>query len=148
MRCFSVSQFRHPELVSGSIGRSVMNSRGKAQTDRQIMPIGIFALDKIDFPISSPVLDLLFSSDSIFHRVKLLISNKLINLIALGKTFDGALAMLRQSGQQIARDANIERAKRFACKDVDAGLSLIGHGAVIGEKWLLKQVQHDGMAKA
>ena len=46
---------------------------------------------------------------------------------------------------QVAGNTNVERAERLVGEDMDARLALKPHGSVSAARWMLKQVQHDGM---
>lgn len=138
-----ISASRHPELVSGStVSRGRLVGR-EAQTNGQVMPIGVGGFNKVDFPLAMPPLELLFARDGGLHGLKTLIIDQFHHVIALGKAVFRGGTMLPQAREQIGRDTDVERAARLACQNVNAGLAFIRHGPEAMARWTLKQVQGD-----
>ena len=134
---------RHPELVSGSIWPSARVYGRKPQTDRQIMPVAVLALDQVDLPLPVPAFQLLLAQDSVLHVAEQLVANETVDPVAAGEAFDCTIAVLPKPRSQIARDADVKRAVPLASKHVDAGLAILPHGSKDAARWMLKQVQHD-----
>ena len=134
---------RHPELVSGSIARFARSQRGQAQPRRQILPVGIFALEQVDFPLPVPALELLFAGDRGGHVAKQFEAHQPVNAMPRGKAGQGGAAMLGQALDQVGGDADIQRAVAIAGKDIDARDAFWPHAPELADKWTLKQVQGD-----
>jgi hypothetical protein len=167
-----VKKPRHAELVSASIGpqkpepcvagwtleqvQGEGDGRGqgdpisnqaspqwlKAKARREIKPLRILALDKIDFPLTVPALQLLFACDGSFHVSEKLVANQNVNGMATGESRHRVRAMLVQSGKKSRRYADVQRAVGLAGQNINARL-LVDHRAELGPRWMLKQVQHD-----
>ncbi len=158
---------RHPELVSGSILPSMqisqferwmlkqvqhdensgLGDRLKPQANSEIMPVRVFALDEVDLPLAVPTFQLLFSRNGRVHGVQHLISDETMDAVTLGETGQLAITMLPKSRGEIARDADIKCAVRFACENVDTRVSLQRHSTERDGRWILKQVQDDGFRR-
>ena len=158
-----VARSRHAELVSASIlpqATSVLGDkwtpkqvqgddlptgtkRQQAQPNRQIMPIGVLALDQIDLPLPMPAFQLLLAGNGAFHVAEQFVAHEAVDLVATGEAFDGFIAMMPQSANQVAGDAYVKRPMSLTGEDVNAGLALWSHAAENAAKWMLKQVQHD-----
>ncbi len=139
---------RHPGLVSGSILPPTLFQRRQAEPDGQVMPIGVLALDQIDLPLASPILELFLPCDRGGHVAKHLISNEPVDFVSRSEALDGALTVLPKPFDQVACDTDVERPVGFAGKDIDARVPLNGHGSERYAKWTLKQVQGDEIGKA
>ena len=136
---------RHPELVSGSIGRFVFPKRGKPQPHGKISPMRVFVQNQVNFPRAMPVFELFLSPDRRIHFAKYFKMNQPIDLIFGGEPGRYSITMLPNSRDQVGRDANVERAKRLARKDIDARLFFLSHARSLAARWTLKQVQGDGI---
>ena len=135
---------RHPELVSGSIVRSVPPYRWQTQSNRQINPLRIFGIDKIDFPRPMPVLQLLLASNGCLHRAEQFEMDQAINRIFGSMAWRRMTAMLRKPLEQVGSYAGVKRAVKLASKDIYARLLFLSHQRSLAAKWTLKQVQGDG----
>jgi hypothetical protein len=135
---------RHPELVSGSIGRFTLPDGRQPQTRRQIGPMRIDIVDKIDFPRTMPVFQLLFAGYGTSHVAQHLKMDKPVHAIFGGKSVSMFIAMLIHALNEIGRHANIDRAVISARQHIDAGLLFFSHRGGDALKWTLKQVQGDG----
>lgn len=143
MPCFTS---RHPELASGSISPHARSYRRKAKPRRQIMPVGVLALDKVDLPLPVPPLQLLFAQDGSLHRAELLEADEGTDAIFASEATDEAVAMLDKPLKEVAGHADIKRSPRLAGKDVDARIALSRHVLGRAALWTLKQVQGDNYA--
>ena len=139
---------RHPELVSGSISRFTRWQRFKAQPDGQIGPMRIRRFDQIDLPLSTPVLQLLFTGYRCDHVAVHFKPDQPGNTVRAGEARQRALAVLPQARRQVGRHANVQRAARLAGQNVDAGVAIGRHRADLAPRWTLKQVQGDDAGKA
>ncbi len=138
---------RHPELVSGSIARPTPAQRRQAQASRKVMPVHILALDEVDLPSPMPALQLLLARDGGGHVGEHLKADEGVDVVAACEAGTGPFAMLPEPCGEVAGNANVERAMGFAGEDVDAGVAFELHGAETAATWMLKQVQHDGIAE-
>lgn len=136
---------RHPELVSGSSPRCAQVQRRQAKPHGQVMPIGIAALDKVDFPLPMPVLELLLAGDGGGHVGEHFVPHEAVDPVPRGEAFDGAFAVLPKPFNKIAGHANVERPIRLARKDIDARDSFQCNASERDAPWTLKQVQGDGV---
>ncbi len=136
---------RHPELVSGSIVRLALSKRRQTQPDRQILPLRIFSVDEVYFPRAVPIFQLLLARNGGRHVGEGLKIYEAMNGIFRCVAGHQIVSMLRQPLHQIGRYANITRTVKLACKNIDARLSFFSHDKSLAEKWMLKQVQHDGI---
>ena len=136
---------RHPELVSGSIGRFTLPKRRQTQPHRQIGPMRVMFVDKVDFPRAVPVLQLLFAPDRTLHVAEHLKINETIDFIFRCVPGRRVVPMLPHTANKVRRHANVKRTVKRARKDIDAGLTLLSHGPNLAAKWTLKQVQGDGI---
>lgn len=146
--------YRHPELgwlkpstTPGSIPPSAQVQRRQTKPNRQIMPIGVLALNQVDLPLTPPILELLLAGDGLLHRAKRFVADKAVNAVALRKAFHFAATMLPKAFHKIARDPDVERSLGFARKHVDARVSLDRHSTERDAKLTLKQVQGDERGK-
>lgn len=133
---------RHPELGSGSIWP--VGLRGQAKAGREVVPIGVFALDQADFPCAMPAFELFFAGDRLCHVGVGFEADEGVNGVAGGEARGGRGAVLVQAGDEVAGDADVQGAARLAGEDVDAEVAVWVHRAVFGAEWTLKQVQGDG----
>lgn len=134
---------RHPELVSGPTSPNTRSDGGEAQSNRKIMPVGVWPLDQVDLPRPMPTLELFFARNGWFHFVKKLEVDQSVDAVLAGESGDRHFAVLPQPADKVGRNANVQRAARLARKDVDARLPLVSHNAVFAEGWTLKRVQGD-----
>ena len=144
---FRPLQPRHPELVSGPISRFARSKRGQTQSDRQVRPMRIVFVDQVDLPLPVPALELLFAQNRWFHLPEQLEMNESVNGILRGESGECVAAMLPDSADEIGRDPDIDCSVRLARKDVDAGLAFVSHRPEFAARWVLKQVQDDGLGK-
>lgn len=121
--------------------------RPEAKPDRQIVPIGVLALDQIDLPRPVPILELLFAQDRSFHIAEHLVADETADAVAASETAGNALTMFVESLHYVGSDADIKRTSWLACKDIDARAALERHGLTRAENWTLKQVQGDEKSK-
>ena len=119
----------------------------KTQARGQVDPLRVFALDQIDLPLAVPALELLFPHNGTFHFAEQLIADEALDLVAAGEAGDDAVPMLPKPAEQVAGHANVERAVWLTRKDVDARVALLPHGPEDAARWMLKQVQHDGISE-
>ncbi len=146
----ALAQTRHPELGSGSIPPHARSNRLHPQRRRQIMPIGVLALDQIDFPLAMPALQLFFAACRSLHIAIHFEVHKTVNAIPFRETRNRVGAMLMQASDKVRRYANVERPIWLARQDIDAGVAFDRHGTEFAARWMLesktcehKQVQHD-----
>ena len=92
-----------------------------------------------------PALQLLLAQDGLLHVAEHLEAHETMDLVARRKSACKALPVLIETLHKIAGDADINRSARLTRKDVDAWGTLDRHAWVIAARWMLKQVQHDGM---
>jgi hypothetical protein len=155
---------RHAELVSASIRRRARSHRWQTQPHRKIDPLRILALDQIDLPLPVPPLQLFLAVNGGFHRVSHLEADETVNAMARRKARNRPGAMLMQPRDQVRCDADVKRPIRLARENIDTRLLLHSCSTfppnrrpelvsgpiapqaptVRKEKWMLKQVQHDG----
>ena len=137
------SDTRHPELVSGSIGRFNRTKRWQAQPNGKIAPLWIALVDQVDFPLPVPPLQLLLAQDCRFHFTKQFIVNQPVDFMARSKTGQSIVPVLPHSPKQIGRNPNVKRAVMPAGQNINARKTLLPHRTECGAKWTLKQVQGD-----
>ena len=138
-------KYRHPELVSGSIGRLNLPKRRQTQPNRKVSPNRITFVDQIDLPRPMPILQLLLARNRAFHVAKHLKMHKPVNRIFRRMSGHRIVAVLPNAREQVRRHPNVERAVKLARKDIDARVFLFSHRRNITAKWTLKQVQGDGI---
>jgi hypothetical protein len=138
-------KYRHPELVSGSIGRFNLPKRRQAQPHSKVSPNRIPFVDQIDLPWSMPILQLLLPRNGAFHVAKHFKMHQPVDRIFRRVPGRRIVAMLPNAREQVRRHANVERAVKLASKDIDARVFLFSHVRSFAEKWTLKQVQGDGI---
>jgi hypothetical protein len=136
--------YRHPELVSGSILQLALRNWRQPQPHRKINPSGIFRIDKVYFPLSAPILELLLTRNRRFHRTEEFKINEVMNCIFGSVPRCKTTPMLRNPLQQIGSNADVQRTIKLTGKDVHVRLLFLSHGQSIAAKWTLKQVQGDG----
>jgi len=85
----------------------------------QVPPFGIFLFYHLDFPRSSPFLELFFPFDSILTIFMDFVIDELFNIIFLCKTFNKTILMLPYSSDDIRSYAQIERTVSLTCHYVD-----------------------------
>ena len=140
----SYKKHRHPELVSGSIGRFTLTKRGQTQPNRKIRPNRIPFVDQIDLPRPMPIFQLFLARNRTLHVAKHLKMHEAVNAIFGSKTGRRIVSMLPDARHKVGRHSNIQRAIKRAGKDIDARLLFFSHGRSLAAKWTLKQVQGDG----
>jgi hypothetical protein len=143
-------KIRHPELVSGSIGRLTLSYRRHSQPDSQIHPVRIFGINQINFPRPMPILQLLLTRNRRLHRAKNLKMHQPVNRIFGSMSRRHTAAMLRKPLEQVRRYADVQRPIMLACKYIYARGFLVSHALESAAKWTLerqspkvKQVQGD-----
>ena len=134
---------RHPELVSGSITNTVPRQWRKAKFTSQVPPSGVAFFDQVDLPLSSPVLDLLFSSDGLAHGAKHFEMDKQVDVVSLGKAPKDSVPMLRNPRYEVRRHASVDRPAITVRHEVCARFDEALHIAQCAVRWTLKQVQGD-----
>ena len=134
---------RHPELVSGSISAFTRSYRRQSKACRKVVPVCIVAFDQIDLPLTVPTLQLFFPRDGRGHVFKQFVTHQPMDGIAAREASAISAPVLPKSCSKVTRHTDVERAKRLAGKDVNAGLALEMHEPVIAGEWTLKQVQGD-----
>ncbi len=96
--------------------------RSPIQLIEQIAPMRIVFLDQADFPGAPPFLNPFFAQDGIGHGVVRLKMDELFDAVSFGETRHITHPVLVYALAQIAGDADIERAVRATCKDVNERL--------------------------
>ena len=139
------SQLRHPELVSGSIWKLALPNRRQTQSHRKINPMRIFGIDKVDFPRTMPVFQLLLARNGGLHRAKDFKMHKAIYRIFGSVPGRKAAPVLGNTLQKIRCNADVKRTVELAGKNIHARLLFLSHRPGIAAKWTLKQVQGDGL---
>jgi hypothetical protein len=145
VKCPPPPSNRHPELVSGSTCPPALRYRGQTKPNSQIHPLRVFGTNEVDFPSSVPVLQLLFARNRALHFAKHLKMHQTVNRIFRRVPGHHGIAMLVKSLKQIRSHADIKRAMRLACQNVNTGVFLRFHQRIVAAKWTLKQVQGDGV---
>jgi hypothetical protein len=138
---------RHPELVSGSIGKLAPSYRRQAQTHREINPVRIFGIYEVDLPSPTPVLQLLLTRNRRFHRAEKFKMHQPVNRIFGSVPWNQVTAMFRKSLQKVRSYADVKRAVKLTRKNINAWLLFLSHRLGIAAKWTLKQVQGDGIGR-
>ncbi len=138
------SQPRHPELVSGSITGTARRQGRKAKVTRKVAPVGVRFLDKVDLPLSAPVLDLLLARDGLVHRGECLMMHKPKNSMFAGEALGFAVAMLPNALRQVRGCASVKRSAIAACQNVDEGFTVAIHNRGCDWRWTSDQVRGDG----
>ena len=137
---------RHPEFVSGSIVPHGPPYRFQSEPNREINPMRIIGIDKIDFPLPMPILQLLFTGNGCRHIGEQFVMDKAIDGICRSMPRRQIIAVLIHALGQIRRHADIRRSIQLVCEDIGAGLFFLErHGQRFTAKWTLKQVQGDGL---
>ena len=134
---------RHPELVSGAIGRLTLPHRWQTQPDSQIHPVRIRVVNQIDFPRPMPIFQLLLARNRGLHRAKNLKMHQSVNRIFGSMPGCHTAPMLRKPLEQVRRDTDIKRTIMLACKYIYARSFFVSHTLDSAAKWTLKQVQGD-----
>src|SRR5690606_3540356 len=91
----------------------------------KIAPFGIAALDEIQFPGAEPALDLLFAHDGGQHRIVLLVVNEPVHAMSLREARHDLVSMLPDPGDEVGRDADVQRALSVTCEHVNRGSFLV-----------------------
>ena len=136
--------YRHPELVSGSILPRSRFQRRQAQPRRKVMPVGVFALNEVDLPLPVPVLQPFLLGDGGGHVAKQFVADEPVDPVTAGEASGDSLAVLSQALNEVGRNADIDCAVGLAGEQVDARLALEVHDFESAAGWILKQVQDDG----
>ena len=105
--------------------------------------MGVTFLDQVDLPLPVPTLQLLFPRDGAFHVTEEFETYEHLDIVPRGEAGQCIIPVLREPGDQVGSNANINCAIRLACEDVGARLTFLSHGLERVEKWILKQVQDD-----
>ena len=105
----------------------------------------IFGINQVDFPLTMPVLQLLFARNGSLHRAEQFKVDQPVNRIFGSMPRRKPAPMLRQSFQQVRSHADVERAVKLARKNIYARLLFLSHRRSLAAKWALKQVQGDGV---
>ncbi len=134
----------HPELVSGSTTDTTAGQRLKPQIARQVTPVWIGGFDKIDLPLTTPVLELLLARNGQFHCAGQLKIDQPRNAMTLRKAFNCMVSMLVNALDKIACNARVERAAIAASHNIGARIEVALHRTASARRWTLKQVQGDG----
>jgi hypothetical protein len=170
---FPLSTLRHPELVSGSIYRDspvlaarwmlkqvqhddktpigfrrpTLCARKWRQTKpfRQIGPMRIDFIDKINLPRTVPVFQLLLARYGAGHIAQHFKMNQPVHAMFGCKSIRMLIAMLIHALNQIGRHADVDRTVMPARQHIDARLLFFSHRSSDALKWTLKQVQGDGI---
>lgn len=138
-------QSRHPELVSGSRISLASSNRGQAQPDRQINPMRISLLNKVELPRSVPAFQLLFAADRAYHVAKLFEVDQPVDCVFRGEPWQHVVTMLPKPRDQVRGDANVKGAARVAGQDIGARIAFNLQGLGRAAKGTLKQVQDDNL---
>jgi hypothetical protein len=128
----------HPELVSGSITSATVLQWLKTQIARQVSPLRVRFLDQIDLPLPAPILDLLFSADRLGHRLKRFDMDETRYSMAFGEAFNFVVSMLVQALDQVAGNANVERAAIGTGQNVSARFADARHSGECARRWTLE----------
>ena len=142
----SPNQLRHPELVSGSILPPTRSKRWQSNAHRKVAPLGVLAIDQIDFPLPVPALELFLPLDGGVYVAVHFEMDEAVDGVFRGMSGQGVVAVLPHAAEQLGGDADIQRAIVLARKDIDAGVSFLPHETELGARWTLKQVQGDGLS--
>ncbi len=124
---------------------SAVQKRRQPQPYRQIGPMRIFVVDKVYLPRAVPILQLFLALYCRGHIAKQFKMNKAIDAVFGGKTIGMITAMLNDAPYQIRSHSDVKRAVMFARQYINAGLLFISHRMSVAARWMLKQVQHDGI---
>jgi hypothetical protein len=92
---------------------------GSDQARRQVFPAEVALLDQRDLPVSAPALQTPLAFAGRLQRVVNFVIDEPLDAIGAGETGNGAGAMLLDPAGEIDGDADIERAARLACEDID-----------------------------
>jgi hypothetical protein len=111
---------------------------------RQILPMRVISVDKINLPRPVPVLQLFLPRNRRRHVGEQFIMHKSVDRIFGRVTRRKVVAMLIYAVGQVRRHADVKRAITLARKDIDARLFFFSHRFNNAAKWTLKQVQGDG----
>ena len=141
------NHLRHPELVSGPICRFARSKRRQTQTHRQIRPMRIGRVDKVDLPLAMPTLELFLTENCRFHFAKQLIVHESVNGVFRSESGDRIVSVLPKSCDEIGCHADVDRAVGLACEDVDAREAFVVHKPEFAARWVLKQVQDDDICE-
>lgn len=77
------------------------------------------APDQVEFPLASPLLDLLFPTDRCLDRIVLLKPNQSVDAIARCEAWDGLALVLGYAPHEIGGHDNIQRPVRLAREQID-----------------------------
>ncbi len=138
-------QLRHPELVSGPIAQLPLRYRWETQPNRQINPMRVCRVNQVDLPRAMPILQLLLTRNGGLHRAEGFKMHKAMDRISGSMAGGQITTMLRQTFEQIRRNADVQRAVKLACKYIYARLLFLSHQWSLAAKWTLKQVQGDDL---
>ena len=95
------------------------------------MPIGICTLDQGYIPVPAPVLQLLFTRNRPVHVAEQLVMHQPFYVVLRGEAGKHVVAMLGEPANEVARDADIERAQMLAGQDIDTRLAIILHEEIM-----------------
>jgi len=94
----------------------------------QVAPIQIVLFDQLNFPLASPILQLLLARDCLLRRRELFHMDEAMYAVLLDELRAAAGAMLFKSNSQIIGDADVERAVSATGKNVDVVGAGLRHG--------------------
>jgi hypothetical protein len=92
----------------------------------QISPVRIRRADQVDFPVASPLLQLLFTRDRALHVVAALEPDESMQSILARKAGDRVIPMLPYTPDEIRRDTDIQSAHVVVRHDVHSRLPFHG----------------------
>ena len=139
----SHKKHRHPELVSGSIGRPALPKRRQTQPNSKVRPNRVMLVNQIDLPRPMPILQLFFAHYGALHVAKHLKMHKPVDRMFRGMAGQRPAAMLPDARDKVRRHTDVERSVKLTRKDIYARVFLVSHQRSITAKWTLKQVQGD-----
>jgi hypothetical protein len=98
----------------------------------QIVPVRIISFDGIDFPITTPIFNSLFTRDSIRNADEGFVVDKSIDFIFSGKAGANTKTMLTHAPFEVVCDTDVKRAVFSARKNINK----VGHSRHLMCSWI------------
>jgi len=84
----------------------------------QIQPAWVHLLNKSNFPIAAPTLELLLARNAVVDIAKVLKPNERVQMVAFCKSFYFPVPVLVQTALNVICDSDVQRSAMFVGKDV------------------------------
>jgi hypothetical protein len=115
---------------SGNPADQRSTERIEAEVLREVPPFWITGLDQFQLLGPIPFLDPLLASDRRFHGRVLLEPDEQLDAVLLREPAHEAVTVLLDAGEEVGRDAGVERAVPLRREQIDGGREIVMHDFV------------------